>query len=136
MAQTATTSSEPTFMPRPDCFEIGPGVYGQGAIATKAIFVGTIFKTHVYTDCPHTRKEFPDGWVRHSIGAWYNQAGTPDQVNCKTIHRDAEGNILTGDRIYNPVAGDTKELVITRDIASGEELCVEAYTLYDPVAPD
>ena len=136
MTQAATASSEPTFMPRPDCVEIGPGVYGQGVIATRTIFAGTVFKTHVYTNCPYAREAFPDGWVRHGIGAWYNQADVPEQANCESIHQDIDENTLSGERINNPQPGDTKLIIVTRTIEPGKELCVEAYTLYDPVAPD
>ena len=119
--------TKPTYMPRPGNVAIGAGHVGQGVIATELILKGHNFGvTHIYTECPHVRKQFPDGWVRVGIGGWYNQAARASQVNCTTKHFGDPGN---------PKPGDYKILITLDAIAPGEELCVGAYTLYLPVAP-
>jgi hypothetical protein len=128
MKDTMTTClPEATFMPRPPNTKIGDGIIGQGVIATEFISSGHQFGlTHIFTNCLHARRAYPDGWIRVGVGSSYNQALLPVHVNCRTIHH--------GDREH-PQPGDRKEIVTIRDIQPGEELCVAAYTLYTPVAP-
>ena len=97
------------YKPLPEGLTIkASNVQGLGLFATKD------FKADVVLGIAHIKnKNFPHGYIRTALGAFYNHSDTP---NCKN---------LEGFWHHIPV----KYLVTTKDIKAGDELCAE-YTLY------
>ena len=97
------------YRPLPDGITIGQSdIEGIGLIATKD------FKTDLVLGIAHiSNKNFPHGFIRTALGAFYNHNDNP---NCSTKN---------GFWHQFPV----KYLVTLRDIKAGEELTAK-YTLY------
>ena len=97
------------YRPLPDGITIGQSdIEGIGLVATKE------FKADVVLGIAHiANKNFPHGYIRTALGAFYNHH---DHPNCSTKN---------GFWHQIPV----KYLVTLRDIKAGEELTAK-YTLY------
>jgi len=97
------------YRPLPDGITIGQSdIEGIGLIATKD------FKTDIVLGIAHiANKNFPHGFIRTALGAFYNHNDNP---NCSTKN---------GFWHQIPV----KYFVTLRDIKAGEELTAK-YTLY------
>jgi len=97
------------YRPLPDGITIGKsGIDGLGVIATKN------FKANVVLGIVHVaNKNFPHGYIRTALGAFYNHS---DKPNC---------NVLDGFWHQIPV----KYLVTVKDIKKGDELTAK-YSLY------
>tara|TARA_Y100000310_G_scaffold92371_1_gene90011 strand:- start:5650 stop:5970 length:321 start_codon:yes stop_codon:yes gene_type:complete len=97
------------YRPLPDGITIGKsGIDGLGVVATKAFKVDTVLGiVHV------ANKNFPHGYIRTALGAFYNHSDDPNCV------------VLNGYWHQIPV----KYLVTKKDIKKDEELTAK-YSLY------
>jgi|TARA_Y100000034_G_scaffold50512_1_gene62227 hypothetical protein len=97
------------YRPLPDGITIGKsGIDGLGVVATKAFKADTVLGiVHV------ANKNFPHGYIRTALGAFYNHSDDPNCV------------VLNGYWHQIPV----KYLVTKKDIKKDEELTAK-YSLY------
>jgi len=92
------------YKPLCDGLKVGPGVHGNGIIATEDFKAGVFLgETHIWES---NRRE----WIRTPLGGFLNHSDTP---NCQKIEVDGRYYIQT-----------------LRDIKEGEELTLK-YTLYN-----
>ena len=97
------------YRPLPDGITVGPSdIEGTGLLTTRAI------KEDVVLGIVHiANKNFPHGYIRTALGAFYNHSETP--------------NCITKNGYWHQIP--VKYLVTLRDIEAGEELTAK-YTLY------
>ena len=97
------------YRPLPDGITVGPSnIEGTGLLTTKRI------KADVVLGIVHiANKNFPHGYIRTALGAFYNHSDNP--------------NCITKNGYWHQIP--VKYLVTLRDIEAGEELTAK-YTLY------
>ena len=97
------------YRPLPDGITVGPSdIEGTGLLTTKPI------KADVVLGIVHiANKNFPHGYIRTALGAFYNHSDNP--------------NCITKNGYWHQIP--VKYLVTLRDIEAGEELTAK-YTLY------
>ena len=97
------------YRPLPDGITVGPSnIEGTGLLTTKRI------KADVVSGIVHiANKNFPHGYIRTALGAFYNHSDNP--------------NCITKNGYWHQIP--VKYLVTLRDIEAGEELTAK-YTLY------
>jgi biotin synthase-like enzyme len=97
------------YRPLPDGITVGPSnIEGTGLLTTKQI------KADVVLGIVHiANKNFPHGYIRTALGAFYNHSDNP--------------NCITKNGYWHQIP--VKYLVTLRDIEAGEELTAK-YTLY------
>ena len=97
------------YRPLPDGITVGPSnIEGTGLLTTKRI------KADVVLGIVHiANKNFPHGYIRTALGAFYNHSDNP--------------NCITKNGYWHQIP--VKYLVTLRDIKAGEELTAK-YTLY------
>lgn len=97
------------YRPLPDGITVGPSnIEGTGLLTTKSI------KADVVLGIVHiANKNFPHGYIRTALGAFYNHSDNP--------------NCITKNGYWHQIP--VKYLVTLRDIEAGEELTAK-YTLY------
>ena len=97
------------YRPLPDGITVGPSnIEGTGLLTTKRIIADVVLGiVHI------TNKNFPHGYIRTALGAFYNHSDNP--------------NCITKNGYWHQIP--VKYLVTLRDIEAGEELTAK-YTLY------
>ena len=97
------------YRPLPDGITVGPSdIEGTGLLTTRSI------KEDVVLGIVHiANKNFPHGYIRTALGAFYNHSDNP--------------NCITKNGYWHQIP--VKYLVTLRDIEAGEELTAK-YTLY------
>ena len=97
------------YRPLPDGITVGPSdIEGTGLLTTKPI------KADIVLGIVHiANKNFPHGYIRTALGAFYNHNDNP--------------NCITKNGYWHQIP--VKYLVTLRDIEAGEELTAK-YTLY------
>ena len=97
------------YRPLPDGITVGPSnIEGTGLLTTKRIIADVVLGiVHI------ANKNFPHGYIRTALGAFYNHSDNP--------------NCITKNGYWHQIP--VKYLVTLRDIEAGEELTAK-YTLY------